>query len=480
MNNVCVQHTLALFPLLMRRFSLLAIATFSASMFLSPALAMQFPDVPASHPFYGAIHALAGKGVIKGHPDGTFKPMDPVNRAQMLTMLYRAGNMPYAAATAGCYPDVPLGQWFTDIVCDAHAAGYAGGYLDGTFGPQRPVSRAEGLKMVFTVLDLTDYPLQSIPYSDVAPGDWYAEYVSSALQAGILPVGEMTSRFEPHRPMYRAEAAQLIWNALLFAGLIEPLPASASPASSSSSAMSRASSIAVSSSTVSRKSVSGDDATSDDTMRSANVIFDEEFALPKSGVSSLKFDIATKKLYLFRASMKEGATVPDCRLYKLEKDGLSFEYYLGLQTGTECWIRVALAPGSYQLDLMGQYGDIVHSWSIEPQNGGDGNDGFSEAKAIARASNYAMDLAEDDAADWFQFSVARQTQMELAVTSNSSSTLQCVIYPLKDVTMQGFDFPSCNMLFLYEKGAYVVGVMHSKSALKAGQQRKETYTLRLK
>ena len=128
-----------------------------------------FPDVPDTHVFRPAIEGLVQAGVISGNPDGTFRPSDPVNRAAMLKMLYLASGKTPAPASRTCFPDVQQGSWYESFVCDAAVQAYVKGYTDGTFKPERPVSRAEALKMVLVVFGMaSSAPVTgTLTYTDI-------------------------------------------------------------------------------------------------------------------------------------------------------------------------------------------------------------------------------------------------------------------------------------------------------------------------
>ncbi|TDA68878.1 MAG: S-layer homology domain-containing protein [Clostridia bacterium] len=68
--------------------------------------ATQFSDVPADHWASGYINLATGNGILKGYPDGTFKPDANVNYAEAVTMLVRAlGYEPAVQASAGTWPN---------------------------------------------------------------------------------------------------------------------------------------------------------------------------------------------------------------------------------------------------------------------------------------------------------------------------------------------------------------------------------------
>jgi hypothetical protein len=102
-----------------------------------------FSDVPATHPFYGAIEWLAAEGVVAGFPDGTFRPAAPVSRQAMAAFLFKlAPLVPLPACPpGGPFPDVPPSNPFCGQITWMTSAGIAEGYADGTFRPTNPVSR---------------------------------------------------------------------------------------------------------------------------------------------------------------------------------------------------------------------------------------------------------------------------------------------------------------------------------------------------
>lgn len=69
-----------------------------------------FTDVPPDHPLYNEIQRGAFYGIIKGFPDGTFKPDQPVTRAETAAIAVRAfeRNLIFSVVTAGIAIAIPL------------------------------------------------------------------------------------------------------------------------------------------------------------------------------------------------------------------------------------------------------------------------------------------------------------------------------------------------------------------------------------
>lgn len=160
----------------------LLVAVVAACAFTHTSLALTDID---SSPHKVAIERLVDQGVLQGYSDGTFKPMASINRAELLKMLVANTYTPSVTEYNNCFSDVST-QWFASYVCYAKAQGWVQGYSDGTFKPAQTVNSAEALKMLIHSQSIAVmYPTHS-PLPNVAEGEWFAPYVYTALQNGIL------------------------------------------------------------------------------------------------------------------------------------------------------------------------------------------------------------------------------------------------------------------------------------------------------
>ena len=129
-----------------------------------------FSDVdPAA--WYSPYVAFAAKyGLVDGYSDGTFRPNDPVGRAELVKLV---SNFFPAAAGESSFPDVPAGHWAAGVIGWAVEEGWVTGYPDGTFQPARSVSRCEAVRLVNLALGRQAGERQAeLPFSDVAEGHW--------------------------------------------------------------------------------------------------------------------------------------------------------------------------------------------------------------------------------------------------------------------------------------------------------------------
>ena len=111
-----------------------------------------FVDVPSRDTHATAIYRVAIAGITQGCRDRNYCPQDSVTRAQMSAFLTRALDLPVAGAgfddTGGHVHEAAIGA--------VAGAGIAGGYGDGTFGPNDPVTRAQMATFLTRGLDLDD------------------------------------------------------------------------------------------------------------------------------------------------------------------------------------------------------------------------------------------------------------------------------------------------------------------------------------
>ena len=105
---------------------------------IGSAEAPSFPDTPSAW-YNKAINAVVQRGIMKGYPDGTFKPNDAITRAEFTQMIWAIDNKPYGTAP---FADV-VGHWAERPIGSEYQAGRILGYPDGTFRPDAHITRCE-------------------------------------------------------------------------------------------------------------------------------------------------------------------------------------------------------------------------------------------------------------------------------------------------------------------------------------------------
>jgi hypothetical protein len=431
-----------------------ALSLLSALAIAAPVVAAGFPDVSTSHTFYAEIDELSDRDIIKGNPDGTFAPMRTVNRAEMLMLLYRASEKTHTVPTTACFKDVPAGEWYSSVVCDAVKNGYVAGYPDGNFRPAQEVNRVEALKMVHTVLGIkVDVAADMPALSDVPDNSWFESYVRSAYGEGILPVSGIPTdnKLNPAFSLTRGEAAAYIFNAL---GL-----ESTSSRSSASSASTRSSRSSYSSSVA-------------NTSKEVGFPFSDDGTFVEKQRAVYSFEQSGETVASMKATVPLGNTLT-CRLYKIDpEEGFALEYYLGYVNGNECSLRIALGSGDYQFEV--SPGTKGITYSIESTKiKGDGNDGFIQAQTLQIDSVKPGIIETEDLADWYTFKVTQQKTMTIELTNLSD--IKCLVYPMGDVDLNIPEGPTCNAAYEFPVGTYYVGVIR-----KDGKTDTENYSIRLK
>ena len=107
-----------------------------------------FSDVANGAWYTRAIATLANAGIIKGDPAGTFRPSDPITRAEMATIIARFGDFKEGGKT---FSDIS-GHWAQKYIELAASNGWINGNPDGTFKPDNNITRAETVAMINRVL----------------------------------------------------------------------------------------------------------------------------------------------------------------------------------------------------------------------------------------------------------------------------------------------------------------------------------------
>lgn len=147
----------------------------------------KFSDLPPSHWAYRDVMELVEENVLSGYPDGTFKPEKPVTRAEFTKfMVYGLGYQGIKSDSAGQFKDVPGDHWACGVISIAVDKGFAGGRPGGIFDPGGKITGAELASMLVRALPPEQGKVvQGGPY-------WYSASVQMAGDNGLLYPGFKT------------------------------------------------------------------------------------------------------------------------------------------------------------------------------------------------------------------------------------------------------------------------------------------------
>ena len=108
-----------------------------------------YSDVPGNKWYNNAISTLSNMGIICGYPDGSFRPDAPITRAELTKIAASFFSDPRVAADYdGRFSDVQGAEWYIGYLMTALEEGLIEGYPDGSFRPNRPITRAETCTIV--------------------------------------------------------------------------------------------------------------------------------------------------------------------------------------------------------------------------------------------------------------------------------------------------------------------------------------------
>lgn len=162
--------------------------------------------------------------LLKGYEDGSFRPDQPVSRAEAVKMVLAAGGIP---PKSGCFdadcgsPFMDLDAWQGPWVRGAWDLRIVEGYSEDVFGPNRVISRAEAVALVARAFSVP--PHEGCYTANCGAGHpnnffldivdmWQGPWIRALWDKGWI-TGTGPNKFEPNRPMTRGELTKLIQTA---------------------------------------------------------------------------------------------------------------------------------------------------------------------------------------------------------------------------------------------------------------------------
>ncbi|MFB2896632.1 DUF1565 domain-containing protein [Aerosakkonemataceae cyanobacterium BLCC-F50] len=169
------------------------------------------------------IEALAAKGILTGYEDGTFRPSEPVNRAQFAVIIQKAF-APAPQRPSMTFADVRTNFWAFPAI----QAAYRGGFLSGegrNFRPEQQITRVQALVALATGLKLPNGSTTVLTfYKDAAQIPSYAApAVAAATNQKLVVNYPEQSQLNPNQVVTRADAAAFVYQAMVNSGRAEAI-----------------------------------------------------------------------------------------------------------------------------------------------------------------------------------------------------------------------------------------------------------------
>jgi S-layer homology domain len=186
-----------------------------------------FSDVSNSYWAKPFIERLAKEGVMNGFADGTFKPDQPVTRAQFAVIL-RSAFSEEPVRKSRTFKDVPAKHWASAAITKAYTTGFMSGYGDNTFRPDLKITKAQTLIFLANGLQL------EVPNNVNKTLSVYrdANEIADSAQNGVAAatVNKLVVNYpkiaylNPDDEMTRADVAAVIYQALVNQDKLTALP----------------------------------------------------------------------------------------------------------------------------------------------------------------------------------------------------------------------------------------------------------------
>src|SRR5665648_894549 len=201
-----------LFTNLKKRVAILTVLCMVLTLAPSPAFAATMSDI-SGHWAQTTIQNWTDNNLIKGYPDGTFKPDNNITRAEFITLVN--GAFGYTKTAPISFTDVGQNAWYATAIAVAVEAGYISGYPDGTMRPDNPISREETATIIMKINKLTENADAASKFTDANTLVWSKGAVGAVKFAGIM-IGYPDGSFQPKNYIKRGEAVFALDKSLTF------------------------------------------------------------------------------------------------------------------------------------------------------------------------------------------------------------------------------------------------------------------------
>ncbi|OPX86449.1 MAG: Endo-1,4-beta-xylanase A precursor [Pelotomaculum sp. PtaB.Bin104] len=178
----------------------------------------EFADVAENSWYKNAVRFVVENGLFKGTSDNTFDPEMSMNRGMFVTVLGRLAKVNGTSGNTGVFTDVKPGAYYAGYVTWAAENGIVLGNGDGTFAPDRSISRQEAAVIMFRYAKAMGFDISAAAggaagkFSDASlVATWAADAVNWVLEKKVIG-GNADGTLNPEGTATRAQVAQIIMN----------------------------------------------------------------------------------------------------------------------------------------------------------------------------------------------------------------------------------------------------------------------------
>ncbi|NET49887.1 MAG: DUF1565 domain-containing protein [Merismopedia sp. SIO2A8] len=191
--------------------------------FVARAIATGFIDTQG-HWAEDYIAALAAADIIGGFPDGTYRPNDPVTRAQFAAIITKAFD-PSPQRGAIAFSDVSRRFWAYNAIQTAYRGQFVTGYPGNIFRPEQRIPRVQALVALASGLNFDAGTSAALSkYTDAAQiPNWATASIAAATERNLVVSYPNVTVLNPNANATRADVAAFVYQALVNAGKAEPI-----------------------------------------------------------------------------------------------------------------------------------------------------------------------------------------------------------------------------------------------------------------
>lgn len=174
---------------------------------------LPFTDVTEESWYYDAVRYIYENSLMSGTSNTLFTPDLTTTRGMIVTILYRLEDTPIVSGGSD-FTDVEIGQWYSDAIAWAAANNIVGGYGNGLFGPDDPITREQLAAILYRYAQYKGYDTTASAdlshYADLDQlSEWAQEAVAWANSEGIIS-GTSAVTLAPKDSATRAQAAAMM------------------------------------------------------------------------------------------------------------------------------------------------------------------------------------------------------------------------------------------------------------------------------